>query len=109
MTGSADTLRPFLLERFAELRERGVGALDEVGAKEVLRELKAVGGDNAKKAEMHAAMAAAKFASPRGPFEFSPSRNPKQNFYTRVLENGKNRMTGIAAEGFADSGKGCKA
>ncbi len=33
------------LERFAELRERGVGALGEVGAKEVLRELKAVGGD----------------------------------------------------------------
>lgn len=71
--------------------------------------LTAVGGDAAKKAAMHGAMAAAKFASPRGPFEFSPARNPKQNFYARVLEGGKNRLTGIAAEGFADSGKGCKA
>ena len=71
--------------------------------------LKAVGGDTAKKADMHAAMAAAKFASPRGPFEFSASRNPKQNFYARELKDGKNRMTGVAAEMLADSGKGCRA
>jgi branched-chain amino acid transport system substrate-binding protein len=71
--------------------------------------LKAVGGDTAKKADMHAAMAAAKFASPRGPFEFSASRNPKQNFYARELKDGKNRMTGVAAEMLADNGKGCRA
>ncbi len=71
--------------------------------------LTAVGGDAAKKAEMHAAMAAAKFASPRGPFEFSASRNPKQNFYARELRDGRNRMTGIAAESLADNGTGCKA
>jgi len=71
--------------------------------------LKAVGGDTAKKAEMHAAMAAAKFASPRGPFEFSASRNPKQNFYARELKDGRNRMTGVAAEMLADNGKGCRA
>lgn len=71
--------------------------------------LAAVGGDIAKKADMHAAMAAAKFASPRGPFEFSASRNPKQNFYARELRDGANKMTGMAAEMLADNGKGCKA
>ena len=71
--------------------------------------LAAVGGDVAKKAELHAAMAAAKFASPRGPFEFSPSRNPKQNFYLRELKGGRNGLVGVAAEGLADAAKGCKA
>ena len=33
------------LERFAELRERGPERLDEAGAREIVRELKAVGGD----------------------------------------------------------------
>jgi glutamyl-tRNA synthetase len=36
---------PETLERFRELREGGVDELDAAGAKEVLRELKAVGGD----------------------------------------------------------------
>lgn len=71
--------------------------------------LKAVGGDTTKKTELHAAMAAAKFASPRGPFEFSASRNPKQNFYLRELKGGTNRLVGTAAEALADTAKGCKA
>lgn len=71
--------------------------------------LTAVGGDVAKKAELHAAMAAAKFASPRGPFEFSASRNPKQNFYLRELKGGRNVLKGTAAEMLADQAKGCKA
>jgi glutamyl-tRNA synthetase len=33
------------LERFAELRERANGSLDEAGARAILRELKAIGGD----------------------------------------------------------------
>jgi hypothetical protein len=33
------------LDRFVELRERANGGLDEAGAKEIVRELKAVGGD----------------------------------------------------------------
>ena len=33
------------LERFAELRERANGSLDEPRAREIVRELKAVGGD----------------------------------------------------------------
>lgn len=71
--------------------------------------LSAVGGDVSKKEALHAAMAAAKFASPRGPFEFSANRNPKQTFYLRELKGGKNVLLGVAAEGLADAGKGCKA
>lgn len=71
--------------------------------------LAAVGGDATKKDAMHAAMAAAKFASPRGPFEFSANRNPKQTFYLRELKGGKNVLLGVAAESLADTGKGCKA
>ncbi len=71
--------------------------------------LSAVGGDAAKKDELHKAMAAAKFASPRGPFEFSASRNPKQTFYLRELKGGKNGLVGVAAEALADAAKGCKA
>jgi branched-chain amino acid transport system substrate-binding protein len=71
--------------------------------------LTAVGGDTSKKAELHAAMAAAKFASPRGTFEFSANRNPKQNFYLRELKDGRNVLLGVAAESLADAAKGCKA
>jgi hypothetical protein len=39
------TESPETLERFRELRERGGADLDAAGAKEILRELKAVGGD----------------------------------------------------------------
>ncbi|MCE1236149.1 MAG: ABC transporter substrate-binding protein [Hyphomicrobiales bacterium] len=71
--------------------------------------LTAVGGDVAKKDALHAAMAGASFASPRGPFAFSANRNPKQTFYLRELKGGKNVLLGVAAEGLADVGKGCKA
>jgi len=39
------TSSPETMERFRELRERANGQLDEAAAKEILRELKAVGGD----------------------------------------------------------------
>jgi hypothetical protein len=41
----AGTGSPETLERFRQLRERADGQLDAAGAKEILRELKAVGGD----------------------------------------------------------------
>ncbi len=71
--------------------------------------LAAVGGDTTKKAALHTAMASAKFASPRGAFEFSANRNPKQTFYLRELKGGKNVSLGIAAEALSDAAKGCKA
>jgi hypothetical protein len=42
---AAKTASPETLERFRELRERANGQLDSEGAKAILRELKAVGGD----------------------------------------------------------------
>jgi hypothetical protein len=43
MTLSAETV--LTLERFRELRERSPERLDSLGARELLREVKAVGGD----------------------------------------------------------------
>jgi branched-chain amino acid transport system substrate-binding protein len=78
------------------------GTLLEIG-------LKAVGGDVSKREAMFAAMSAASFASPRGPFKLSPSRNPVQNFYMRELQNGANIYKGLAAEMLADPSRACRA
>jgi branched-chain amino acid transport system substrate-binding protein len=70
--------------------------------------LKAVDGDVAKRAQLNAAMAAASFNSPRGPFKLSSSHNPVQNFYLRELKGGKNNYLGLAAAAIADDTVGCK-
>jgi branched-chain amino acid transport system substrate-binding protein len=70
--------------------------------------LKAVGGDIAKKDALNSAMAGASFSSPRGPFKFSPSHNPVQNFYLRELRGGANKYLGVAAEALAETSKGCR-
>jgi branched-chain amino acid transport system substrate-binding protein len=70
--------------------------------------LKAVGGDVTKRRELNAAMAAATFNSPRGPFKLSSSHNPVQNFYLRELKGGKNNYLGFAAAAVADDTAGCK-
>ena len=64
--------------------------------------LKAVGGDVTKRKELNAAMAAASFNSPRGPFKLSAAHNPIQNFYLRELKGGKNTNLGLAAAAVAD-------
>ncbi len=71
--------------------------------------LKAVAGDVSKRTEMNAAMAKTTFDSPRGPFKFSPSRNPVQDFYALEFKDGANKVLGVAAKDLADSGKGCRA
>lgn len=70
--------------------------------------VKAVGGDVAKRKELNAAMAAASFASPRGPFKLSAAHNPVQNFYLRELKGGKSVNLGLAAPAVADEAIGCK-
>jgi branched-chain amino acid transport system substrate-binding protein len=70
--------------------------------------LKAVNGDVAKRKELNAAMAAASFNSPRGPFKLSAAHNPIQNFYLRELKGGKNVNLGLAAAAVADEATGCK-
>ena len=46
--------------------------------------------------------------SPRGKWTMSPSHNPIQDMYLRVVENKENKVIGIAAKALADSGAGCK-
>jgi len=70
--------------------------------------LKAVSGDAAKRKELNAAMAAASFNSPRGPFKLSAAHNPIQDFYLRELKGGKNVNLGLAAAAVADEATGCK-
>lgn len=70
--------------------------------------LEAVSGDTDAKDGMIAAMEAAEFESPRGPFKLSKAHNPVQNIYLREVRNGVNEVVGVAHEGLADPAKGCK-
>ncbi len=69
--------------------------------------LKAVGGDVTKQDALYAAMRAAKFNSPRGPFRLSASQNPIHNFYLRELKGGENVYLGVAATDVSDPTTGC--
>ena len=46
--------------------------------------------------------------SPRGDFTFSRAHNPIQTIYLRTVENGENRVIGVAAEALEDPARGCK-
>lgn len=70
--------------------------------------LAAVAGDIAKRKEMHAAMAKASFASPRGPFRLSSSHDVVQNYYLRELKGGANGYLGVAAKELSPETAGCK-
>ncbi len=64
-------------------------------------------------AAFQAALEAAEFESPRGPFAFGPNHHPIENIYVRevVAGDGKptNKLVGIAIEGHSDSyGADCK-
>ena len=68
----------------------------------------AVKGEVNKKKGLYAAMENATIDSPRGKWKMSPSHNPVQDFYLRVVENKENKVIGIAAKALADPGTGCK-
>jgi branched-chain amino acid transport system substrate-binding protein len=70
--------------------------------------LNAVKGDANKKAELAAALTAAKIDSPRGTFTFSKSHNPVQDIYLRKVEGKENKSAGIAVKALADPGRGCR-
>ena len=67
-----------------------------------------VRGDLNNKAALYKAMEGATIDSPRGKWTMSPSHNPVQDMYLRVVENKENKVIGIAAKALADSGAGCK-
>jgi branched-chain amino acid transport system substrate-binding protein len=70
--------------------------------------LEAVGGDLSRKDEFLDAMAAASFASPRGPFRLSASHNPIQNFYLRELRGGRSQFVRVAVEQLEHETTGCQ-
>ncbi len=68
----------------------------------------AVKGDLNNKPALYKAMEGAVIDSPRGKWTMSPSHNPIQDIYLRVVENKENKVLGVAAKALADSGAGCK-
>jgi branched-chain amino acid transport system substrate-binding protein len=68
----------------------------------------AVKGDIANKTALIKAMEGATIDSPRGKWTMSPSHNPVQDMYLRVVENKENKVLGVAAKALADSGAGCR-
>jgi branched-chain amino acid transport system substrate-binding protein len=68
----------------------------------------AVKGDLSSKPALYKAMEGAVIDSPRGKWTMSPSHNPVQDMYLRVVENKENKVIGVAAKALADSGAGCK-
>jgi len=74
----------------------------------LLQGANAVKGDIGNKAGLIKAMEGAVIDSPRGKWTLSPSHNPAQDMYLRVVEKKENKVLGVAAKALADSGAGCK-
>jgi branched-chain amino acid transport system substrate-binding protein len=70
--------------------------------------LNAVKGDASKKAEFAAAVRAAKFDSPRGPFTLSAAHNPVQDMYLRQVSGKENKVVGVASKALTDPARGCR-
>jgi branched-chain amino acid transport system substrate-binding protein len=62
----------------------------------------AVKGDLSSKPALYKAMESAVIDSPRGKWTMSPSHNPVQDMYLRVVENKENKVIGVAAKALAD-------
>jgi branched-chain amino acid transport system substrate-binding protein len=74
----------------------------------LLKGANAVQGNLGRKSELYKAMEGATIDSPRGRWTMSRAHNPVQDFYLRVVENGENKVIGVAAKGLSDSGAGCR-
>lgn len=70
--------------------------------------LEAVKGNIEDEANLYKALRSAKLDSPRGPLSFSKSQEAVHNIYVRRVENGLNKVIGVAVEALADPGTGCK-
>ena len=74
----------------------------------LIQALEAVKGDTGAMAELIKAMEAAVIDSPRGSWKMSKAHNPIQDIYVRQVENGEQKLLGIAAKQLEDPAKGCK-
>jgi branched-chain amino acid transport system substrate-binding protein len=69
----------------------------------------AVGGDVESVADVIEAMESSRIPdSPRGPWSMSKAHNPIQNIYLRQVEDGQQKLLGIAAKSLADPAAGCR-
>jgi branched-chain amino acid transport system substrate-binding protein len=68
----------------------------------------AVKGDLNSKPALYKALESAVIDSPRGKWTMSKAHNPVQDIYLRVVENGENKVVGVAAKALSDSGAGCR-
>jgi branched-chain amino acid transport system substrate-binding protein len=64
-------------------------------------------GDIGDKDAVIAAMEGAVIDSPRGQWEMSRAHNPIQDFYLRRVENGENKVIGVAWKALEDPARGC--
>jgi branched-chain amino acid transport system substrate-binding protein len=67
-----------------------------------------VKGDTSAQKDLIAALEAARFDSPRGPFRFSKAHNPVQDVYVRQVKGGKEVVLGVALKQAEDPAVGCK-
>lgn len=70
--------------------------------------MEAVKGDFGNKAALYQALQTQTIDSPRGKWRMSKAHNPIQDMYLRRVENGDNKVIGIAAKALSDSGAGCR-
>ena len=73
----------------------------------LMQALQASGGDITDRAALIAAMEGAVIDSPRGRWTMSRAHNPIQNFYLRRVENGDNKVLGVAWSALEDPARGC--
>jgi branched-chain amino acid transport system substrate-binding protein len=75
----------------------------------LLQAADAVGGDLSATADVIKAMEQATFPdSPRGNWTMSKAHNPIQDIYLRQVENGEQKLLGVAAKQLEDPATGCK-
>lgn len=69
--------------------------------------LRAANGDVKKQADIIKAIRGMTVKSPRGEFKLSAAHSPVQDIYTRVVTNGENRVSSVAAKAVGSPSEGC--
>jgi branched-chain amino acid transport system substrate-binding protein len=73
----------------------------------LIQALEKTGGDITDREALIAAMEGAVIDSPRGQWTMSRAHNPIQDFYLRRVENGDNKVVGVAWPALEDPARGC--
>jgi len=73
----------------------------------LIQALEKTGGDISDRQAVIAAMEGAVIDSPRGQWKMSKAHNPIQDFYLRRVENGDNKVVGVAWKALEDPARGC--